>query len=120
MENTRLLLVDDEAALTGLLKRYLERLGYAVDACESAAAAIQKASQDPGRYALVITDLTLPQVDGEELVDQLHQSQPGLPVIITSGYPHQPRKKGVEFLQKPFLPRALAETIERLLAKREG
>jgi DNA-binding response OmpR family regulator len=52
-----LLLVDDEAALTGLLKQYLERLGYRVDACTDPDAAVGLFDADPRRQ-LFITDLT--------------------------------------------------------------
>jgi hypothetical protein len=54
-----LLLVDDEAALTGLLKHYLERVGYRVDACTNPEAALELLDAEPHRHDLVITDLTL-------------------------------------------------------------
>jgi DNA-binding NtrC family response regulator len=110
-----LLLVDDEAALTGLLKQYLERLGYRVDACTDAEAAVGLFDADPGRHALLITDLTLPGMDGEELLSRLRERNPELRAIIASGYPYEPRTAGVEFLQKPFLPKILADAIERML-----
>jgi DNA-binding NtrC family response regulator len=110
-----LLLVDDEAALTGLLKQYLERLGYRVDACTDPHAAVGLLDADPQRHALLITDLTLPGMDGEELLGRLRERNPKLRAIIASGYPYQPRTAGVEFLQKPFLPKILADAIERML-----
>lgn len=110
-----LLLVDDEAALTGLLKQYLERLGYRVDACTDPDAAIGLFEADPRRHALLITDLTLPGMDGEQLLGRLRERNPALRAIISSGYPYQPRSADVEFLQKPFLPKALADAIERML-----
>jgi DNA-binding NtrC family response regulator len=110
-----LLLVDDEAALTGLLKQYLERLGYRVDACTDPDTAVGLLDADPQRHALLITDLTLPGMDGEELLRRLRERNPQLRAIIASGYPYQPRAAGVEFLQKPFLPKILADAIERLL-----
>ena len=110
-----LLLVDDEAALTGLLKQYLERLGYRVDACTDPHAAVGLHDADPCRHALLIADLTLPGMDGEELLSRLRERNPQLRAIIASGYPYQPRTAGVEFLQKPFLPKILADAIERML-----
>ncbi len=111
----RLLLVDDETALVDLLKKYLERCGLPVVACTDPRAALQLMEADPGSFSLLITDLTLPGTSGEELVERMRAVSPALPVIIASGYPYVPRAPGVEFLQKPFLPRTLAEAIRRIL-----
>ena len=114
----RLLLVDDEAVLVDLLKKYLERIGYEVDACTSPEEALAIFVADPKRYALVLTDLTLPGFDGEELLDRMRACDPGLRAILSSGYSHTPRSKQTSFLQKPYLPKMLAESIEKLLRKR--
>jgi CheY-like chemotaxis protein len=110
-----LLLVDDEAALTELLKQYLERLGYQVDACTDPDTAVGMLDSDPQRHAILITDLMLPGMDGEELLGRLRERNPQLRAIIASGYPYQPRTAGVAFLQNPFLPKILADAIERML-----
>jgi DNA-binding NtrC family response regulator len=99
------------------LKKYLERLGYEVDACLSAEDALTRFEADPDGYALVFTDLTLPGMNGEEMVERMRLQRPGLRTLIASGYPYVPRSKQVVFLQKPFLPKMLAETIEKLLAR---
>ena len=114
MSKPRLLLVDDEPALADLLKRYLERLGYAVDASLNGRAALALADP-PGKYGVVVADLTLPDMNGADLVAKLRECDPNLAVLITSGYPYDNSATGVEFLQKPFLPKALAEAIERSL-----
>ena len=111
----RLLLVDDETALTDLLKKYLERCGHSVEACTDPRAALRIVEADPDSFALLITDLTLPGISGEELAERIRAFHPRLPVIIASGYPYVPRAPGVEFLQKPFLPRMLVEAIRRIL-----
>jgi DNA-binding NtrC family response regulator len=114
------LLVDDEPALANLLKKYLERLGYRVDACTHPDAAIQLLDADPQRYGLLVTDLTLPAMSGEDLVLRSRERAPQLRAIIASGYPYEPKTPGVEFLQKPFQPAALAQAVERILNAREG
>jgi DNA-binding NtrC family response regulator len=111
----RLLLVEDEPALADLLKKYLERMGYRVDACTHPEDALGLLDAHPESYALLVTDLTLPSMSGEELVTRSRQRAPHLRVIIASGYPYEPRLAGVEFLQKPFLPNLLAQAIERAL-----
>jgi DNA-binding NtrC family response regulator len=123
MPTCRLLIVDDEPALAGLLKRFLERSGYEVDACagaEEALACAHRAKEAGAPHALVVTDLTLDGMNGEELVDRLRERLPDLPAIIASGYPHVPRSAGVEFLQKPFLPKMLVELLEKHLGPRES
>jgi DNA-binding response OmpR family regulator len=105
MDSPCLLLVDDEAALAALLKKYLERLGYQVDACTHPEAALDLLDAHPQRYALLVTDLTLPTMNGEQLLERSRERAPALRAIIASGYPYEPRLAGVEFLQKPFLPK---------------
>jgi DNA-binding NtrC family response regulator len=112
---SRLLLVEDEAALANLLHRYLERLGHQVDACGRADAALALLDAHPEDYALLITDLSLPDMSGDELITLSRLRVPHLPAILASGYPYQPRAAGVEFLQKPFLPSSLAQAVERAL-----
>ena len=112
----RLLLVDDEPGLLDLLKRYLERLGYTVDACTSAEDALALFEPEPARYALVLTDLTLPRISGEEMLERMRLSNPQLPAIVSSGYPHVPKSKNTGVMQKPYVPKMLAEMIEKKLA----
>jgi two-component system cell cycle sensor histidine kinase/response regulator CckA len=111
----RLLLVDDEGALLELLKKYLERLGFEVDACITPEAALALFEADPKRYALVLTDLTLPGMNGEDMLERMRSLNPKLRAILASGYPYHPRSAQVDFLQKPFLPRMLAEAIDKIL-----
>jgi DNA-binding NtrC family response regulator len=111
----RLLLVDDEAALLDLLRRYLERLGHQVVACDGAEAALVEFSREPMAYELVLSDLTLPDLPGDAMLERMYGMNPALRAILTSGYPYVPRAAYISFLQKPFAPRMLAETIESLL-----
>jgi DNA-binding NtrC family response regulator len=111
----RLLLVDDEPALLDLLKKYLERLGYEVDARGSPEEALGAFEQDPRRYALVLTDLTLPGISGEQMLDRMRERNPQLRAIISSGYPYQPRSSQTGFLLKPYAPKMLAELIRSLI-----
>lgn len=115
MGNTRILLVDDEGPLLDLLKRYLERMGYEVDACLTPADALQRFESDPARYSLVLTDLSLPGMSGDEMIAQMRAHQPKLRAIIASGYPYEPATICTGFLQKPFLPKMLADLIENIL-----
>jgi two-component system cell cycle sensor histidine kinase/response regulator CckA len=115
MGTVRILLVDDEAPLLDLLKKYLERLGYEVEACLTPADALQRFEADPTRYALVLTDLTLPGMKGDEMIAQMRAREPKLRAIISSGYPYDPQGTLTGFLQKPFPPATLADQIEKML-----
>ena len=115
MGGLRILLVDDEAPLLDLLKRYLERLGYEVEACHTPADALQLFEENASKYALVLTDLSLPGMKGDEMIEQMRVIEPRLRAIVASGYPYQPTSKKTGFLQKPFLPNMLAALIEKML-----
>jgi DNA-binding NtrC family response regulator len=86
-----------------------------VEACTHPDAALALLDANPQRYALLVTDLTLPVMNGEELLKRSRERAPALRAIIVSGHPYQPRATGVEFLQKPFVPRMLAEAVARML-----
>jgi two-component system, cell cycle sensor histidine kinase and response regulator CckA len=113
----RLLIVDDEATLLDLLRRYLERLGYQAETFTDPTAALASFESDPQRFAMVISDLTLPGMDGEELIDRIRGIHPTIPALISSGRSYQPRLADVAFLQKPFLPKMLIEEVEKLLKR---
>jgi DNA-binding NtrC family response regulator len=117
MAAARILLVDDEAPLLDLLKKYLERLGYEVDACLTPADALRRFEANPSAYAIVLTDLTLPGMKGDAMIDQMRAIDPKLRAIVASGYPYEPSGKRTGFLQKPFLPKMLAELIEQMLKR---
>ena len=117
MGGVRILLVDDEAPLLDLLTRYLERLGYQVDSCLTPADALARFEADPARYALVLTDLTLPGTKGDQMLDRMRALAPQLKAIISSGYPYHASGACTRFIQKPFLPKMLAEMIEDLLKR---
>ncbi len=111
----RLLIIDDEPTLLELLRRYLGRLGYEVETHSNLEDALSRFRAEPDDYSVAITDLSLPTLNGEEVIERLREIRPGLPAIITSGYPYQPRSADIWFLQKPFLPQMLAEAVEKAL-----
>lgn len=113
---SRILLVDDEPALLPLLRRFLEKQGYQVETCNSAEAALS--AFEHSAFDLVVTDLTLNGINGEELIERLRAKVPALPAILASGYPHQPRLANVEFLLKPFLPQMLVDQVAASLKKK--
>jgi len=115
------LLVDDEEVLAQLGRRMLERLGYTVTVTTSPLEALAAARENPGGFALLITDLTMPVMDGISLGRQMRLLQPDLRMILTTGYSGvlttaKVREMGFqELLDKPVNARALGETVDRVL-----
>jgi PAS domain S-box-containing protein len=116
-----ILYVDDEAALAGLGKKMLERLGYQVTVKTSALEAIAAVRGRSEPFALVVTDLTMPVMDGARLGSELRKIQPNLPMIITTGYTGvmtaaEARELGFGgMLSKPSTARTLGEAVHRVL-----
>ncbi|MDR3570361.1 MAG: response regulator [Syntrophobacteraceae bacterium] len=83
-----ILVVDDEPLLAKVVKQMLERLGYRVEIQTSGPDALdlfrQRLADKP--FDLVITDMTMPHLTGADLARALHTLQPGLPVIICTGF----------------------------------
>ncbi len=120
MSEISLLLVDDELPLLGLLKKYLEREGFSVETAESGAQALAAAST--GRFHLVVLDLNLPDMGGEEVMTRLLDRDPSCKVLISSGMPYgtenvpPPIRPRVGSLMKPYMPRQLMDAILGMLA----
>ncbi len=116
----RLLLVEDEAVVRGVVERTLARAGYRVVVATSGDEALELTEAD-GRFDLLITDVVMPGVNGWELGKRLTERWPGLRVLYISGYTDDVIKEGnvaglgAPFLQKPFLPVDLLTTVRKLL-----
>jgi signal transduction histidine kinase/CheY-like chemotaxis protein len=116
-----ILVVDDEEFLVDLAQQMLKRLGYEVTACTDPVDALTLFRENPKPFDLVITDLTMPKMSGEQLVRELTAIRPEIPIILCTGFSqHMTREKmrqiGVnDFLRKPLVIRDLAEAIARVL-----
>jgi CheY-like chemotaxis protein len=99
----------------------LERLGYQVTTRTNALEAITAVRNQPDAFALVITDLTMPGMDGLGLGSHLLQLQPRLAIILTTGYRGVMELENVrelgfrDLLVKPTSARALGEAVHRAL-----
>jgi DNA-binding NtrC family response regulator len=121
MAARRILLVDDDAQLVTLLERYLNRLGFDVVPCWDARAALDCFLADGAQFDLVVADMTMPGLSGEELLRAVLQEDAGIRAILCSGYAtagatlENEFGDRVQFLQKPFASRMLTDVIEKLL-----
>jgi CheY-like chemotaxis protein len=116
----RILLVDDEPALTDLGKQVLEALGYKVQAHDDSREAWERFADDPDAFDMVITDLTMPGMTGAELAKKILTLRPDIPVILSTGYSDiltedEAMGMGVrEYLLKPVSTGRLAEVVRRV------
>jgi two-component system cell cycle sensor histidine kinase/response regulator CckA len=115
-----ILVVDDDVAVRGVVRRILEGGGYHVVEAENGAAAIEAAESDPAIGALV-TDMVMPEMGGRELALALRGSFPDIAVLLMSGYANAPMLRteiedtGFAFLEKPFTASALLQAVAELL-----
>jgi two-component system response regulator TctD len=121
MQRYKLLLVEDEPALAGLLGRFLDRGGFDVICCTDGADAL---STWDGSFTMAVVDLGLPDMPGEELVSQL-LDRAGGPVVVSSGTPVDVRfwaehAGRVFVLQKPYLPNELLNLAGKLIHRQVG
>jgi DNA-binding NtrC family response regulator len=118
-----ILLVDDEKIILTSTRRLLERLGYTVLVAGGGRDAVACYRESGERIALVILDLVMPDMDGEETFEALKEIDPEVRVVFSSGYSHDKRVEQLVrsgrtgFIQKPFDSRVLSSTIKRALEK---
>ena len=117
-----ILLVDDEPDALQTMGAYLDELGYRVSRAESGNAAFELYRADPAD--LVVTDIRMPDGDGEELVRRLRHQAPALPIIVVTGHigmteylEADAAAKRIAILKKPISLSLMADTLEQLLQR---
>ena len=117
----RILFVDDEPALIDLTKKMLENLGYIVTTRASSIEALELFRNNPDKFDLVITDMTMPAMTGDQLAQKIMDIRHDIPIILCTGYSEhitEERAKRIgirEFVMKPLVVRQLAITIRNTL-----
>ncbi|MGK4343146.1 sigma-54-dependent transcriptional regulator [Ectopseudomonas oleovorans] len=120
--SAQVIVVDDEAAIREAVQQWLELSGCDVRTCASAAEALALVDRDfPG---IVVSDVRMPGSDGLQLLDKLLQVDTDLPVILVTGHGDVPmavqalRQGAYDFIEKPFTPERLLDSVRRALDKR--
>jgi two-component system cell cycle sensor histidine kinase/response regulator CckA len=117
----KILFIDDEKALVDLGYQILERLGYDVTTRTSSVEALELFIAQPEKFDLVITDMTMPNMTGDELAGKLMKIRADIPVILCTGYSERISQEkahaiGIkEFVLKPIVMSALAVTVRTVL-----
>lgn len=119
--SARVLFVDDEAMIRKLGRRMLERQGYEVETRASGLDALERFEQDPERFDLVVTDMSMPGLRGDKLAAEMLKIRPGIPVVLCTGFSNQiseekARELGIRaFVMKPLTAQELANTVRQVL-----
>lgn len=117
-----ILLVDDEAQLAEIAANLLRKLGYEVIVSTDGMEALKVFNEEGKRFDLLITDQSMPQMTGLELVRAIKGIRPEMPVILCSGYTKLEDDKKLQeaeiskVLTKPLRLRELSEAVKELLA----
>jgi signal transduction histidine kinase/ActR/RegA family two-component response regulator len=118
-----ILVVDDEEIVRKIARSTLERWGYEVVTAENGQIAVDLFAQVADKISLVLLDLTMPVMNGEQTFRRLQQIRQDVRVILSSGYDEadaMARFRGARlagFIQKPYTAAQLAETVKRIYAQ---
>ena len=119
--NERILLVDDEEAIVDLEKLMLERLGYHITERTSSSDALKVFKANPSAFDLVISDMSMPNMTGDQLFRELITIRPDIPVILCTGFSARIDQEKAEtigvkgFLMKPVVRSEMVKMVRKVL-----
>ena len=117
-----ILLAEDEHVVRTVVRETLERRGYTVLDGGDGPSALALAAEHDGPIDLLLSDVSMPGMNGLELAERLRQLRPGVRVLLMSGAPdmdvagRMAATEGVDFLPKPIMPNALLEAVRAAIA----
>ena len=124
--NETILFVDDEFSIVESNKMLLEKIGYTVREFTNPLEALSAFKSDPDSFDLVISDVTMPKMNGVDLSKNLRKIRPDIPVIICSGHSsHMDEEKALKlninaYTMKPVTASQIAVLIRKVLADQNG
>jgi CheY-like chemotaxis protein len=124
-DTATVLVVDDHELMRRMLVELLEGAGYAVIEAASGADALKLSAEIEDRIDVLVTDISMPAMDGRELADQMRRERPSIRVLFTSGYPQGTHGTSVlgeaeSYLVKPFTIDGLEAAVRELLDRPIG
>jgi PAS domain S-box-containing protein len=117
----RILYVDDEVMLTQIAQKYLEKYGYDINAYISSKAAMKAYVKNPSGFDIIITDMTMPELTGADLIKQIRKISFTVPIILCTGYSEAFSRNealnigATRFFNKPLDFKEIDRTIKELL-----
>ena len=122
-QGQKIIFIDDEDALVELGESMLEKLGYNPVAMKSGLEALEIIQKSPSKFDIVITDMTMPDIQGTQLAGKIKKIRPDLPVILSTGFSNiadseNASPAGIDaVIAKPFTMNSLARAINKVLVK---
>ncbi len=116
-----ILLVEDESAILQMVRSLLEKRGYRVLAAGTPLEALRVAEAQPGSIDLLVTDVIMPEMDGNRLFRKMSETRPGLRCLFMSGHTDEALAQrgildaGVHFIQKPFTMQDMEARVQETL-----
>lgn len=114
-----ILIADDVAEIREVIRETCEACGYHVLTARDGREAVEMFRAHADRIAVVLLDLTMPVLSGDEVLDEIHRIRPDVPILLSSGFPEEearrrfPKGGPAGFIQKPYLP----DELMRMLAE---
>lgn len=124
--NELIMYVDDEERIRHMAVEYLAEFGYRVETFANGEEALSELSKRPGEFALMISDMTMPLMNGKELVHKVRMLCPNLPIILCTGYSvlatsSDIKELGVQdYIQKPASILYMVRSIHRVLLNKSA
>jgi len=116
-----ILLVDDEALVAEMMQRQLENLGYQVESYNKPEEALSTFHAASEKFDLIMTDMTMPKMNGVAFAQQILQVREDIPIILCTGFSElvneeKARAVGIKaFVMKPLVRKTIADTVRRVL-----
>lgn len=117
----RIMVVDDDLNIADITARKLEKLGYSVTKFNDSIDALREFEHDPDNFDLIITDMTMPNMTGEELATNIFGLRPDKKIILCTGFSElineeRAREMGISaYIMKPVVMETLAVTVRKVL-----
>jgi len=124
--NARVLLIEDDPKIRKMVKKILSQADLIIIAAGSAEEGLVLFDQSADRFDLLMSDMELPGMRGDELAEALRIKDSELPILLFSGYRDHVNRwkhladKGYAFLNKPFTISILLETVQNILNDKKG
>ncbi len=119
--NETILFIDDEVGLTEIGRDLLERLGYNIVTKTDPVKALDLYRSDPSRFDLIITDMTMPHLTGDQLIKEILKIDSKMPVILCTGFSNKiDMEKAIKigaqsYIEKPLDKNQLAYSVRKAL-----
>lgn len=118
----RILIAEDDPAIRTVATALLETLGYVADVAGTGEEALARCEGNEGSpYDVLLSDISMPGMNGYDLAERVRRAQPGIALILMSGYAGDPtvmeasRRLGALFLEKPFTRDSLSQRLAEAL-----